>query len=92
MTGRAGRAGLDTHGESFLMVKQNQVKLVEDVVTSPVEHCISTLHKSDSAGLATLVLNCMFLGLVNSLSQVLRTPHGGLTRKTGRCPLRTCNI
>ena len=66
MTGRAGRAGLDTHGESFLMVKPNQVKLVEDVVTSPVEHCISSLHKTGSLGLATLVLNSMYLGLVNT--------------------------
>ena len=66
MTGRAGRAGLDTKGESFLMVKPNQVQLVTDVVTSPVEHCISSLHKSGSLGLATLVLNCMYLGLITT--------------------------
>ena len=66
MTGRAGRAGLDTHGESFLMVKPNQVKLVKDVVTSPVEHCISSLHIAGSLGLATMVLNSMYLGLVNT--------------------------
>ena len=66
MIGRAGRAGLDTHGESFLMVKPGQVKLVADVVTSPVEHCITNLHKSGSLGVANLVLNCMHLGLITS--------------------------
>lgn len=66
MTGRAGRAGLDTHGESFLMIKQNQVKLVSDVVTAPVEHCVTSLHRSGSTGLASLILNCIFLGLVTT--------------------------
>jgi len=68
MVGRAGRAGLDTHGESFLMVKSNQVKLVEDVVTSPVEHCMTSLHLSGNSGVANLILNCMSLGLVNTPS------------------------
>lgn len=66
MTGRAGRAGLDSHGESFLMVKQNQVKLVEDVVTAPIEHCITSLHLASNSGLATLVLNSMHLGLIQT--------------------------
>lgn len=66
MTGRAGRAGLDSHGESFLMVKQNQVKLVEDVVTAPIEHCITSLHLTSNSGLATLVLNSMYLGLIET--------------------------
>jgi len=72
MIGRAGRAGLDTHGESFLMVKPSQVKLVADVVTSPVEHCITSLHKSGSLGIASLVLNCMHLGLVGSAGDAKR--------------------
>ena len=31
MAGRAGRAGLDTHGEAFVMVRPNQTRLVTQV-------------------------------------------------------------
>jgi len=48
------------------MIQNNQVRMVEDVVTAPVEHCISSLHKEGSSGLAALVLNCLFLGLVDT--------------------------
>ena len=63
MVGRAGRVGLDTFGESFLMLKDTgRVKTIADeVVASPVEHYISSLHNSEGRGLPNLILNCLAL-------------------------------
>ena len=73
MVGRAGRAGLDTHGESFLLVKQNLTRLVPDIVTAPVEKCVSHLDSASQGKLlSSLILNCVHLGLVSSPSQVSR--------------------
>ena len=73
MVGRAGRAGLDTHGESFLLVKQHQTRLVPDIVTAPVEKCVSCLESASQGKLlASLILNSVHLGLVSSPSQVSR--------------------
>ena len=70
MVGRAGRAGLDTHGESFLLVKQNLTRLVPEIVTAPVEKCLSSLHRGGGRGLPSLMLNCLHLGLVTSLGDI----------------------
>jgi len=66
MVGRAGRAGLDTHGESFLLVKPNLTRIVPDIVAAPVEKCVSSLHKGGGRGLPSLLLNCLHLGLVST--------------------------
>ena len=72
MVGRAGRAGLDTFGESFLMLKDSPKvqNIAEEVVAATVEHCISSLHNSEGRGLPNLILNCLHLGLVTTPGQV----------------------
>ena len=73
MVGRAGRAGLDTQGESFLLVKNNLTRLVPDIVTAPVEHCLSRLSEAAQGKLlSSLVLNCLQLGLIKTLSDATR--------------------
>ena len=70
MVGRAGRAGLDTEGESFLLVKNNTAKLVPDIVTAPVENCRSRLSEAlQGRLLSSLVLNCLQLGLIKTLTE-----------------------
>ena len=73
MVGRAGRAGLDTRGESFLLVKNNLARLVPDIVTAPVEHCRSRLSEAAQGRLlSSLVLNCLQLGLIRTLTDATR--------------------
>jgi len=66
MVGRAGRAGMDTHGESFLLVKENLTRIVPDIVVAPVEKCFSSLHTGGGRGLPALILNCLYLGLIST--------------------------
>ena len=73
MVGRAGRAGLDTRGESYLLVKNNLTRLVPDIVTAPVESCRSRLSEAaEGRLLSSLVLNCLQLGLIRSLTEATR--------------------
>ena len=73
MVGRAGRAGLDTQGESFLLVKNNLARLVPDIVTAPVENCRSRLSEAAQGRLlSSLILNCLQLGLIKTLSEATR--------------------
>ncbi|KAF2360123.1 Helicase C-terminal [Trinorchestia longiramus] len=43
MVGRAGRAGLDSEGESFLIMQQKDARMIPDLVRGPVETCLSRL-------------------------------------------------
>ena len=70
MVGRAGRAGLDSFGESFLMLKENVQSIAQEVVAATVEPCISALHNDEGKGLPNLILNCLHLGLVTTPGQV----------------------
>ncbi|KAK7084778.1 hypothetical protein SK128_001976 [Halocaridina rubra] len=67
MVGRAGRAGLDTCGESFLMVQNRDRVLVGKLLLSPMDVCHSTLAERDNHGLVSLLFTSIGLGLAISL-------------------------
>lgn len=64
MIGRAGRAGFDTHGESIVIVKPNEMSFVtNDIITAPVNRVDSQLIEDDLRGLQQLILSLISLDL-----------------------------
>uniref|UniRef100_A0A8C7MBJ4 Helicase POLQ-like n=1 Tax=Oncorhynchus kisutch TaxID=8019 RepID=A0A8C7MBJ4_ONCKI len=68
MVGRAGRAGIDTHGESILIL-QDKDKVLK-LVSAPMEICKSNLMHSDGKGVLSLILSVIGLNITNSLEQI----------------------
>ena len=72
MIGRAGRAGFDTHGESFLIVKPNELTFVtNDILMAPTNHVESQLAEDSLRGLQQLLLSLISLDLGGSDSKKL---------------------
>ncbi|KAI9551698.1 hypothetical protein GHT06_022034 [Daphnia sinensis] len=76
MIGRAGRAGFDTHGESFLLAKSNELTFVtNDILMAPTNRVYSQLAEDDLRGLQQLLLSLIFLDLggkdLKTLSETL---------------------
>lgn len=64
MIGRAGRAGFDTHGESIVIVKQQDVRFVQsDILLAPTDRVESQLAEDDLNGLQQLVLSLVSLDI-----------------------------
>lgn len=70
MVGRAGRAGLDTCGESFLILQPKDTKEAGLLLLSPIEVCTSTLANQDWHGLTGLVFTSLGLGVAVTLPQL----------------------
>uniref|UniRef100_A0A8D3DZY8 Helicase POLQ-like n=1 Tax=Scophthalmus maximus TaxID=52904 RepID=A0A8D3DZY8_SCOMX len=70
MVGRAGRAGIDSVGESVLVLQDKD--RTTTLVCSPMEKCFSNLLQQDSRGLLSLVLSLVGLSITTSMEQ-LRT-------------------
>ncbi|XP_064798439.1 helicase POLQ-like [Oncorhynchus masou masou] len=70
MVGRAGRAGIDTLGESILILQDKDKVLVKKLVSAPMEICISNLMHSDGKGVLSLILSAIGLNITNSLEQI----------------------
>lgn len=63
MCGRAGRAGLDTHGESFLILSRRDRDRGRLLMQQPPELCLSQMLE-DASHLSRSLLECISVGLV----------------------------
>ncbi|XP_030005836.1 helicase POLQ-like isoform X2 [Sphaeramia orbicularis] len=70
MVGRAGRAGIDTVGESILILQDKERTMAKTLVCAPVENCYSNLLHDDGKGLLSLILSLIGLKVTTSVEQV----------------------
>lgn len=63
MVGRAGRAGIDTSGESILILQEKDKLLAKELVSRPLENCYSNLIHDNRKGLQSLILSLIGLNL-----------------------------
>ncbi|NWW05911.1 HELQ Helicase, partial [Oreocharis arfaki] len=70
MIGRAGRAGIDSAGESILIVQEKDKHLVQDLVHSPLENCYSNLLLELTKGMQNLLLSLVGLKIAVTHEEV----------------------
>ncbi|XP_067948031.1 helicase POLQ-like [Watersipora subatra] len=70
MIGRAGRAGIDTSGESILIIQPKDRKKVETIVAGPSTCCESKLNVQDGTAMRKLVLNLIGIKLASNVQEV----------------------
>ncbi|XP_010190138.1 PREDICTED: helicase POLQ-like [Mesitornis unicolor] len=78
MIGRAGRAGIDSAGESILIVQEKDKHLVQKLVNSPLENCYSNLLLELTKGMQSLLLSLVGLKIAVTLEEVNEFMHGTL--------------
>uniref|UniRef100_A0A4W6DCC1 Helicase POLQ-like n=1 Tax=Lates calcarifer TaxID=8187 RepID=A0A4W6DCC1_LATCA len=71
MVGRAGRAGIDTVGESILILQSKDRNMAQTLVCSPMENCYSNLMHDDGKGITSLILSLIGLNLRDFLRGTL---------------------
>ncbi|KAF4077525.1 hypothetical protein AMELA_G00209220 [Ameiurus melas] len=71
MVGRAGRAGIDSMGESILILQEKDRDRAKELVCAPVENCYSNLLHDGSRGLLSLILSLIGLDITCTVEQVL---------------------
>uniref|UniRef100_A0AAQ5YB47 Helicase, POLQ like n=1 Tax=Amphiprion ocellaris TaxID=80972 RepID=A0AAQ5YB47_AMPOC len=70
MVGRAGRAGIDSVGESILILQDKDRSTAKSLVCAPMENCYSNLMMDDGKGILSLILSLVGL---NSVDQTVVT-------------------
>ncbi|XP_044029517.1 helicase POLQ-like isoform X2 [Siniperca chuatsi] len=70
MVGRAGRAGIDTVGESILILQDKDRDMAKTLVCAPMEKCYSNLMHDDGKGLLSLILSLVGLNITTSADQI----------------------
>ena len=70
MSGRAGRAGLSSLGESILMITATEREKVKELFDDPINECYSSLKDNNEKGLSTLLLTLFDLNFAQDLQSV----------------------
>ncbi|XP_043915230.1 helicase POLQ-like [Protopterus annectens] len=78
MVGRAGRAGIDTAGESILILQEKDKVQVKDLVRKPLENCYSNLLLNSCKGIQSLLLSLIGLKIVRSPEEICKFIYGTL--------------
>uniref|UniRef100_A0A8C2XUX9 Helicase, POLQ like n=1 Tax=Cyclopterus lumpus TaxID=8103 RepID=A0A8C2XUX9_CYCLU len=71
MVGRAGRAGIDSTGESVLILQDKDRDMAKTLVCAPMENCVSNLLLDDGKGLLSLILSLVGLNVLDFLCGTL---------------------
>ena len=61
MIGRAGRAGIDSSGESILVLQNKDKARALKLIEGPVEKCFSSLFYEEGKGMRSLILTLVGL-------------------------------
>ncbi|XP_057628255.1 helicase POLQ-like isoform X1 [Chionomys nivalis] len=76
MIGRAGRAGIDTVGESILLLQEKDKQQVLELINGPLENCYSHLVEELTRGIQTLFLSLISLKIATSLGDLYQFMNG----------------
>ncbi|KAJ8287065.1 hypothetical protein GJAV_G00046640 [Gymnothorax javanicus] len=72
MVGRAGRAGIDTAGESILILQERDKLMAQKLVSAPMEKCYSNLMHDSGKGVQSLILSLIGLSITKTVEEVGR--------------------
>nr|XP_023664210.1 helicase POLQ-like isoform X1 [Paramormyrops kingsleyae] len=70
MVGRAGRAGIDSLGESILILQEKDRLSAKQLLSSPLESCYSHLMDANGQGIHSLILSLVGLKITRTLEQI----------------------
>ncbi|XP_059000412.1 helicase POLQ-like isoform X2 [Mustela lutreola] len=78
MIGRAGRAGIDSVGESVLILQEKDKQQVSELISRPLENCYSHLVQEFTKGIQTLFLSLIGLKIATNLDDICHFMGGTL--------------
>ncbi|KAM4810234.1 helicase POLQ-like [Rhinophrynus dorsalis] len=70
MVGRAGRAGIDSAGESILIIQEKDKQMVQELVSKPLESCYSNLLHDCGRGFQSLLLSLVGLKIAKTAEEI----------------------
>uniref|UniRef100_A0A8C0XRH5 Helicase C-terminal domain-containing protein n=1 Tax=Castor canadensis TaxID=51338 RepID=A0A8C0XRH5_CASCN len=76
MIGRAGRAGIDTVGESILILQEKDKQQVLELISRPLENCYSHLVEEFTKGIQSLFLSLIGLKIATNLDEIYHFMNG----------------